>query len=228
MTGNSIEPSRVNRILELINSGQLHDHFQLGHQVIMDAIFTLPYSEYAAANMLAEHFKPSKAYSIFVPASRAEKGVDLLLAARSESATKALTFQVKASRTYPGTPAKRVVDNRRFAYYTWFNRFNVPHQADFFMLYGLFPPEQATSKKVAKSWWQSLCLVFTRNEMVEFMACVKTKSGAPDRMFSFGFDDPTKVFLTRGSETHSQEDCSRFLFHKQLQTIRNALEASAT
>lgn len=29
----------------------------------MDAIFTLPYSEYAAANMLAEHFKPSKGYS---------------------------------------------------------------------------------------------------------------------------------------------------------------------
>lgn len=190
----------------------------------MDAIFTLPYSEYAAANMLAEHFKPSKGYSVFVPASRAEKGVDLLLAARLESATKALAFQVKASRTYPGRPSKRVVNNRRFAYYTWFNRFNVPDQADFFMLYGLFPAEQGTSKRVAKSWWQSLCLVFTHREMVKFMGDVKTKSGAPDRMFGFGFDDPTKVFLTRGSETRSQEDCSRFLFHNQLQTIRNAIE----
>ena len=82
----------------------------------MDAVFTLPYSEYAAANMLAEHFKPSKGYSVFVPASRAEKGVDLLLAARGISETKTVAFQVKASRTYPGAPAKRTVKNRRFAY----------------------------------------------------------------------------------------------------------------
>ena len=33
----------------------------------MDAIFTLPYSEYAAANILADAFKPSQGYSVFVP-----------------------------------------------------------------------------------------------------------------------------------------------------------------
>ncbi len=63
----------------------------------MDAIFTLPYSEYAAANMLAEHFKPSNGYSVFVPASRAEKGVDLLLVKRSTEHVKTLAFQVKAT-----------------------------------------------------------------------------------------------------------------------------------
>jgi len=193
----------------------------------MDAVFTLPYSEYAAANMLAEHFKPSKGYSVFVPASRAEKGVDLLLAARGTSETKTVAFQVKASRTYPGTPAKRAVKNRRFAYYTWFNRFDVPHQADFFMLYGLFPSEQGTSKKVEKSWWQSLCLVFPQKEMVDFMKSIKTKRGAPDRMFGFGFDHPAEVFLTRGFETGQQQDCSRFLFQAQVPSIQKALGVAA-
>jgi len=192
----------------------------------MDAIFTLPYSEYAATNMLAERFKPSKGYSVFVPASRAEKGVDLLLAARGLSGTNVLAFQVKASRTYPGTPAKRAVKNRRFAYYTWFNRFEVPHQADFFMLYGLFPSEQGTAKKVAKSWWDSLCLVFSQNEMVDFMKEIKTKTGTPDRMFGFGFDDPAEVWLTRGFETGPQLDCSRFLFGAQVQSIQKALESA--
>ena len=66
----------------------------------MDAIFTLPYSEYAAANMLADAFKPSRGYSVFVPASRTEKGVDLLLTRRDPERLRTLTFQVKASRTY--------------------------------------------------------------------------------------------------------------------------------
>ena len=190
----------------------------------MDPIFTLPYSEYAAANMLASHFEPSKGYSVFVPASRAEKGVDLLLAARGTSETKTVAFQVKASRTYPGTPARRAVRNRRFAYYTWFKRFDVPHQADFFMLYGLFPSGQATEKKVAKSWWQSLCLLFTQREMIDFMENIKTKSGKPDRMFGFGFDNLDEVFLTRGFETGPQIDCSRFLFKAQLPRIQKALD----
>ena len=122
----------------------------------MDAIFTLPYSEYAAANILADAFKPSQGYSVFVPASRTEKGVDLLLTKRDSERIRTLTFQVKASRTYPGSPAIRKVKNRRFAYYTWFNCFDVSPQADYFILFGLYAPEQSTSKRVAKSWWQSM------------------------------------------------------------------------
>lgn len=192
----------------------------------MDAIFTLPYSEYAAANMLADHFKPSQGYSVFVPASRTEKGVDLLLTKRDPQRVRTLAFQVKASRTYPGSPPIRKVKNRRFAYYTWFNSFDVPPQADYFILFGLFAPEQSTSKRVAKSWWQSMCLVFSNEEMSEFMASIKTKTGKPDRMFGFGFDTPKEVLLTRGSESGTQTDYSSHLFASQLKAVRAALASS--
>ena len=83
----------------------------------MDAIFTLPYSEYAAANILADAFKPSARgilFSCLPPALK--KGVDLLLTKRDSEQLGPL-FQVKTSRTYPGSPAIRKVKNRRFAYY---------------------------------------------------------------------------------------------------------------
>lgn len=188
----------------------------------MDAIFTLPYSEYAAANMLADAFKPSRGYSVFVPASRTEKGVDLLLTKREPDRLRTLTFQVKASRTYPGSPPVRKVKNRRFAYYTWFNRFDVPPQADFFILYGLYAPEQSSSKRVAKSWWQSMC---SNQEMTSFMENIKTKAGRPDRMFGFGFDHPKEVLLTRGSESGTQTDYSAQLFASQTKHIKDALAA---
>lgn len=71
--------------------------------------------------MLAKAFTPSDGYSIFVPASRTQKGVDLLLTRRNAERVRTLSFQVKASRTYPGSPPIRKVKNRRFKYYTWFN-----------------------------------------------------------------------------------------------------------
>jgi hypothetical protein len=191
----------------------------------MDAIFTLPYSEYAAANMLAKAFKSTAGYSIFVPTSRTEKGVDLLLARRAGGLTRALTIQVKSSRTYVGTPAIRKVKNRRFKYYTWFNRFKVPPEADYFILFGLFPANQDTSKKVAESWWQSMCLVFSNQEMSEFMEKIKTKKGTPDNMFSFGFDTPKEIFLTRGNETNMQLDYSKYRFDLQVKELRLALDS---
>ncbi len=192
----------------------------------MDAIFTLPYSEYAAANILADAFKPSQGYSVFVPASRTEKGVDLLLTKRDSERIRTLTFQVKASRTYPGSPAIRKVKNRRFAYYTWFNCFDVSPQADYFILFGLYAPEQSTSKRVAKSWWQSMCLVFSNRQMSEFMANIKTKGGKPDRMFGFGFDTPKEVLLTRGSQSGTHTDYSSHLFASQLEGVKFALASS--
>ncbi len=94
------------------------------------------------------------------------------------------------------------------------------------MLYGLFPPEQLTSKRVAKSWWQSLCLVFSQREMADLMQGIKTKKGTPDRMFGFGFDTPTEVFLTRGFESSSQPDYSHNLFKAKLPAIAKAMDAS--
>jgi hypothetical protein len=72
----------------------------------MEPVFALPYSEYLAANLLSHHFKAKAGYSIFVPASRQEKGVDILLAKR-DGLLKCAAFQVKSSRTYSPVPPKR-------------------------------------------------------------------------------------------------------------------------
>ncbi|MEO8327979.1 MAG: hypothetical protein ABI618_19185, partial [Nitrospirota bacterium] len=104
----------------------------------MDAVFTLPYSEFAVADLFIRTFKTKDGYSIFVPISRTEKGVDLLLTRRTDGGTRTLTFQIKASRTYAGTAPKRKVKHRRYQNYTWLNRFDVPKQADFVVLLGLY------------------------------------------------------------------------------------------
>jgi len=189
----------------------------------MDAIFTLPYSEYAAANMLAAAFTPSKGYSVFIPASRSEKGVDLILAKRGTNKTEVLSFQVKASRTYSKRPPIRETKDRRFAHTTWFKRFEIPKQADYFILFGLYPPEQSASKRVSKSWWKSMCLVFSNDEMTRLMGSIKTKGGKPESSFYFEFDNANEVFLTRGS-VGGPRDYSHCLFSRKIKAIREAIE----
>jgi hypothetical protein len=128
---------------------------------LMEPVFALPYSEYLAANLLSCHFKTRAGYSLFVPTSRQEKGIDLLLTKRSEGILKSASFQVKSSRTYSPVPARRAT-TIRYSYYTWFNTFQVPNQADFFLLVGIYPPEQNRTRKNAYTWWDSLVLLFTQ------------------------------------------------------------------
>lgn len=189
----------------------------------MDAVFTLPYSEFAVADLLARTFKVRDGYSVFVPASRTEKGVDLVLARRVAGRTRCLTFQIKASRTYAGSEPKRASTQRRFRHYTWLNRFEVPVEADYVVLFGLYPSGDRSGRKVGDVWWKHHIMVFTRSEMRTFMASVKTRQGKPDRMFGFGFDTAHQAFLTRGSESRRREDFSQHLFVHRASQIRQAL-----
>jgi hypothetical protein len=190
----------------------------------MDAVFTLPYSELAVADLFIRTFKAKDGYSIFVPLSRTEKGIDLVLTRRTNGATRALTFQVKSSRTYAGTAPKRKVKHRRYQHYTWLNRFDVPDQADFVVLFGLYAPDERSGRKVGRSWWQSHILVFSRLEMQQLMSSVKTRGGKPDKMFGFGFDSPDQAYLTRGNETGEHIDYAKHLFVRQTANIRMALD----
>lgn len=190
----------------------------------MEPVFTLPYSEYGAANLLSQYFKRSHGYSIFVPASRQEKGVDLLLAKRSGSRTAIVTFQVKSSRTYSRPQPKRS-NTAHFAYYTWFNRFRVAREADFYILFGLYPPEEGRTKKSAASWWSAMVLLFSREDMRRFVASVKTKGGKPDNMFGFGFNDPTAVFLTRGHRKLRTVDYTQHVLSNKLPEVRSRLQS---
>ena len=188
----------------------------------MEPVFTLPYSEYLAANLLSHYLKAKDGYSIFIPASRQEKGIDILLTRRSGKSYKCVSFQVKSSRTYSPVPPKRET-TKRFSYYTWFNTFKVPKEADFFLLVGIYPPDENRTRKSSRSWWESVVLMFTQNEMQKFIANVKTRSGKADKMFGFGFDKPKEIILTRGDENRNMEDYSSYIFQNRISTIKEFL-----
>lgn len=189
----------------------------------MDAVFTLPYSEFATADLFITNFKASDGFSVFVPVSRTEKGIDLVLTRRSNGVTKVVTFQIKSSRTYAGTAPKRKVKHRRYQHYTWLKRFDVPEQADFVVLFGLYAPDERSGHKTSRSWWQSHVLVFSHKEASELLANVKTRAGNPEKMFGFGFDSSNQAYLTRGSETGEHVDYSAHLFVRQISRICRAL-----
>lgn len=185
----------------------------------MEPIFTLNYSEYVAAQQLASLFPSSKGYSVFVPLSRQQKGVDLLLARRVAGRTKIATIQVKSSRTYsrkPPTPRTR----RPFNYFTWFNNFEMPKEADFVLLVSIYPPEEARASRRRSSWWSPVILAFSASEMRNFLRTVKTRQGKTDRMFGFGFDGPNAIFQTRGDEHARFRELSSHLLTSRTREIQ--------
>jgi hypothetical protein len=72
----------------------------------MDPVFTLQWPEYVVCERLQKLCPRSEGYSTYIPVSRQEKGVDLTLLHRSSGKRRAITIQVKASRTYMGAPPK--------------------------------------------------------------------------------------------------------------------------
>jgi hypothetical protein len=190
----------------------------------MEPVFTLPYSEYLAANLLSHHFKAKAGCSIFVPVSRQEKGVDILLTKRSGRRVRCASFQVKASRTYSPAPPKRKTTAERYSYYTWFNTFPVPNEADFFLLVGIYPAEENRTRKVSHSWWNSVVLMFTQGEMRTFISELKTKrAGKPDTKFGFGFNSAAEIILTRGDQNRTMKNYSPYLFQNRVNEIENFL-----
>jgi len=176
----------------------------------MNPVFTLPYPEFTIANRLAEFFPKQKGFSVLLPSSRTEKGFDLALLRQIEITRSIITIQVKASRTYEG---------RVHAHQTWFNTFSVPVETDWVFLVGLFPHIENKTRKASASWWQEIILCFSREEMAVFLSQVKTKKGTPDKFFGFGFDEPTKIYQTRGNQNYGTEDYSSYVLEKRAEEI---------
>lgn len=182
----------------------------------MQPIFTLPYSEYAVANVLNEKFKD---YSIFVPASSQEKGIDLILYNRKAAANRVVTIQVKSSRTYMN---QKITKSQPFRYYLWLNRFEVQENADLYFLTGIYPniPQNFKEVNCNSIKWDSIILVFTNEEMKVFLQNIKLKnSNKPDKMFAFGFNDVNTINLTRGCPT--PKPMSEFLLDKKIDMIKS-------
>lgn len=185
----------------------------------MEPVFTLPYSEYCVAQQLTRLLPARQGYSIYAPLSRQEKGVDLVVTRRRGRRTRAATIQVKSSRTY-SRPTQTGRTLRPFKYYTWFNNFELPKQADFIALIALYPPEEARTRRRRDSWWAPVILVFSQREMRGFLRRVKTRRGTRDRMFGFGFDDGSAVFQTRGDQHRRYRDYSTHLLKRKVSEIK--------
>ena len=190
----------------------------------MEPVFSLPYSEFCVAQQLARLLPSSKGYSLYVPVSRQQPGVDLLIARRRGRRVRVARIQVKSSRTY-SRPTATTRTKRPFRYGTWFNNFDCPPEADFFCLVALYPAVDAAQRRELGTWWAPQILLFSQLEMRRFLGGVRTVGGKRDRMFGFGFDDPGHAFQTRGDSARRFSDFSGHLLPKRLRTLRRFLSA---
>src|SRR5271157_2142714 len=118
----------------------------------MEPTFTLPYSEFCVAQQLARLLPAAKGYSLYVPVSRQQPGVDLLIARRRNQKVRVASIQVKSSRTYfRAKPTART--KKPFRCGTRFNNFECPSEADFFCLVWLYPAEDKAQRRKFGTWW---------------------------------------------------------------------------
>jgi hypothetical protein len=190
----------------------------------MEPVFTLQWSEFVIANRLQDLLGKRNGYSVLVPTSRQEKGIDLAVLRKTRGGNnRVVTLQVKASRTYDQEPPKRA-SVVRCRYGTWFNRFDVPDSADFFLLFGLYASDPGRTRRVGSKWYRDVTLLFSNQEMRDFMSNCKTVKGKPDRMFGFGFDEPTAVYQTRGDQHRRRTNFSEYLLECRIGMLHKALE----
>ena len=187
----------------------------------MEPVFTIPFSEYAVAQQLHRLLPAAQGYSLYAPLSRQEKGVDLILTRRRGRVTRAASIQIKASRTY-SDPA-RTERSRRFRYYTWFNNFELPGEADFVALIAVYPAEAINGSRILGSWWAPIILLFTHDEMRRFLGSVQTRGGKRDRMFGFGFDNASAIFQTRGDRRGRRRSFSGHLLGERVPILKRFL-----
>lgn len=78
----------------------------------MDAIFTLPYSEYEVIDVLRKKLKNGA--SFYIPTSRQQKGIDFII--HNNKSNKYLRVQVKSSRAYVDEPREKKGNKRFYKY----------------------------------------------------------------------------------------------------------------
>lgn len=181
----------------------------------MEPIFTLPYSEHQAIEQITKKLKKSNGYSVYIPTSRQQKGVDFIV--HNSKSNKFARVQVKSSRSY--------TDSKDGLHYLWFNNFIEKYQpgnADFYILFGLYPAYTNKSGIKRGKFWKPITLCFQEEDMFNFLKKVKTKKEKkPDRFFAFGFQSPSKIFCSRGPDEYNVSD---HLLENQIDDIKKFLK----
>jgi hypothetical protein len=168
----------------------------------MDGIFNLPYSEFEVINVMQRLLKKSDGYSVYVPVSRQQKGIDFIV--HNFNTNKLLRFQVKSSRTYIHE-AKELKNGKikrpKYKYNLWLNNFIdkcEKGRCDYYILFGLYPV-YSPEKNIKDKFWKSILLCYNENEMLEILEKIKTKKEEKtDRFFSYGFNTGNEIFNERG------------------------------
>lgn len=189
----------------------------------MDPVFTLQWPEFVLANRLQKLLPKTEGYSVLIPTSRQEKGIDLaVLKKRPNGMSQVVTIQIKASRTYTPEQPKRQT-TLRYRFYTWFNSFPVPDEADFFLLFGMYAPEAERTRPVGAKWYKDCTLLFTRQEMKDFISSCLTVKNTPDGKFAFAFNDLDKVVQTRGDSERRSLDFTDHLLDNRIALLKEKL-----
>jgi hypothetical protein len=190
----------------------------------MDGKFTLQWPEYAVMNKLADIFKKED-YAVFVPVSRQQKGIDLLLFNAKNH--KSLTIQVKSSRTYLMGKER---EDQGLGYAIWLKNFAdkiAGAGADYYVIYGLYP--RKNSKGVPAESWDDLFLCYSEAEMLTVLKRVRQKKDRqkPDKFFGFEFNDKGSIVTGRGilteTGTLAHEDASVYILNKKAAEMKKRL-----
>jgi hypothetical protein len=189
----------------------------------MDPVFTLQWPEFILANRLQKLLPKKEGYSVLIPTSRQEKGIDSAILKKRKGQNRVVTIQIKASRTYIRSKPPKKSGIKSYAFYTWFNRFDVPEEADFILLFGMYAPDASRTRPVTAKWYQDCTLLFSNEEMKELMENCLTVGGQHDKMFGFGFDHSAAIFQTRGDKLRKFKDFSAFLLDSRIKIVEDAL-----
>ena len=190
----------------------------------MNPVFSLNYSEFLVADHLQNLFRKKEGYSLLLPLSGQQKGYDIALMHRQSNSSKVVTFQVKGSRSYEGSPGTAPISGRRtFAHNMYLNAFSVPAEADFFVFISQYPSNR-TNLRQSTNLWSSHMLLFSQKELAALMKKLrKKKTNTPETHFNFGFDKSNEAFLTRGHADAQHPDYSAHVLANNVSKIQNAL-----
>jgi len=192
----------------------------------MDGIFNLPYSEFEVINVVQRFLKKSEGYSVYVPVSRQQKGIDFIV--HNFKTNIILRFQVKSSRTYIHE-AKELKNGKiklpKYKYNLWLNNFIEKYEkghCDYYVLFGLYPV-YSPKKNIKDKFWKSILLCYNENEMFELLEKIKTKKEErTDRFFSYGFNSGDEIFNERGLKKDIK--ASDYLFKNKIVQIKAVLD----
>jgi hypothetical protein len=178
----------------------------------MEPIFIIPYPEFCVAQELAKLLPEKEGYSLYVPVSRQQRGIDLLIAWRGKGRSRSATIQVKSSRAYPHR-----APSARTKYGTRFLNFRCPPEAHFFCLVWFYPAENKTERQDHGTWCVPQILLFSQKEMRRFLGSVRTVRGDKrDSFFGFGLNRLGHAVQERGDSKRRSRDFSKHLLPRSV------------